>query len=150
MYLGVDDMDLLQMENIVATQIKVRVPRVVVKYDSQNVPITIADLFPKISFTTEISDSTPSFPNVYIHELESSEVGNSIPNQEIHAIRDTIQIDVSTNVNKSEAHIVANAVVRAMKVLRYSTVTVPIYSKLNNVHRYTIRFRRIVASGDTF
>ena len=131
-------MDLLQLENIVTAQLKVRVPRLT---DNR---------YPNMSFTNEVSDKQPSFPNVYIHELEPSEVGNSIPNQTIHAMRDTIQIEASTNVSKAEARIVINACINAMKTLRYSLVTGPTYMKINNVHRYVIRVRRVIANGDTF
>lgn len=131
-------MDLLQLENIITTQLKVRVPRL------------LENKYPNISFTNEISDITPSFPNVYIHELEPSEVGNSIPNQTIHAIRDTFQIEVSTNTSKADARVVINACVRAMKSLRYSLVVGPTYGKINNIHRFVIRMRRVVANGDEF
>lgn len=139
-------MELLQMESIVTTQLKVRVPKVVVR---TNPDITIHDMFPKLSFSNEISETTPSFPNIYIHELEPSEIGNSLENQTIHAIRDTIQVDVSTNTNKSDGRIVANAVVKAMKEMRYSTTMLPMPRKQNNVHVFTIRFRRIIANGDS-
>ena len=131
-------MDLLQLESIITTQLKVRVPKLT------------NNKFPNISFTNEISDNTPSFPNVYIHELEPSEIGNSIPNDTIHALRDTFQIEVSTTTSKSEARTVINACINAMKVLRYSLVVGPTYTKINNVHRYIIRMRRIVANGDSF
>lgn len=131
-------MDLLQLESIVTTQLRVRVPKLT------------GNKFPNMSFTNEISDEMPSFPNVYIHELEPSEVGRTIPNQEIHALRDTIQIEVSTNTTRSEARTVINACIQAMKILRYSLVTGPTYRKINNVHSFVIRMRRIVASGDVF
>ena len=131
-------MDLLQIENIVTTQLKVRVPRLT---DNK---------YPHMSFTNEISEKQPNFPNVYIHELEPSEVGNTIPNNQIHAIRSTIQIEVSTNVSKTEAHIVANACINAMKALRYGLVMGPTETKVNNIHRYIIRMRRVIGAGDEF
>lgn len=131
-------MDLLQLESIVTTQLRVRVPKLT------------NNKFPNMSFTTEISDNMPSFPNVYIHELQPSEVGNSIPNQTIHALRDTIQIEVSTNTNKADARAVINACIEAMKLLRYSLVTGAIYQKTNNIHSFVIRCRRVVANGDDF
>lgn len=131
-------MDLLQMENIITTQLKVRVPRL------------LNNAYPNISFTNEISDKTPSFPNVYIHELEPSEVGNSLMNQTIRAIRDTIQIDVTANTTKSDAHKVAMACVKAMKALSFNITLFPLYNKQNNIHRYIIRVQRIIANGDTF
>lgn len=131
-------MDLLQMESIVTTQLKVKVPKLT---DNK---------FPTMSFTNEISDKLPSFPNVYIHELEPSEIGNSIPNQTIHALRDTFQIEVSTNVSKSEARTVINACIYAMKSLSYSMVVSPTYTKIDNIHRFVIRMRRVIANGDEF
>lgn len=131
-------MELLQMESIVTTQLKVRVPRL------------LNNAYPKISFTNEISDKQPDFPNVYIHELEPSEVGNSLPNQIIHAIRDTIQVDVTTNTTKTDAHKVAIACVNALKTLSYSVNMLPVYTKNNNIHRYIIRANRVIANGDTF
>lgn len=131
-------MELLQMESIVTTQLKVRVPRL------------LNNAYPKISFTNEISDKQPDFPNVYIHELEPSEVGNSLPNQIIHAIRDTIQVDVTTNTTKTDAHKVAIACVNALKSLSYSVNMLPVYAKNNNIHRYIIRANRVIANGDTF
>jgi hypothetical protein len=130
-------MDLLQLESIITTQLKVRVPKLT---DNK---------YPNMSFTNEISDKTPSFPNVYVMELQPSEVGNDLSNNQIHALRDTIQIEVSTNVSKSEAKIVRNACIAAMKAMRFSLV-VDTYAKIDNLHRYVIRMRRIVASGDTF
>lgn len=131
-------MELQQMESIITTQLKVRVPRL------------LNNEYPNISFTNEISDKTPSFPNVYIHELEANEVGNSLMNQTIHAIRNTYQIEITTNTTKADAKKVANACVKAMKALSFSVTNMPIYTKVNNVNRYIIRAQRIVASGDTF
>lgn len=131
-------MDLLQIESIVTTQLRARVPKIT---DNK---------YTHMSFTNEISEQTPSFPNVYIHELEPSEVGNTIPNNQIHAIRSTIQIEVTTNVSRTDARIVANACITAMKALRYSLVVGPTYVKANNIHRYIIRMRRVIASGDEF
>ena len=84
-------MDLLQLESIITTQLKVRVP------------ILTDNRYPNMSFSNEITDETPSFPNVYIHELEPSEIGNDIANNKIHALRDTIQIEVSSNTSKADA-----------------------------------------------
>ena len=131
-------MDLLQLESIITTQLKVKVPALT------------NNRFSTISFTNEVSDNTPSFPNVYIHELESSEVGNSLPNKTIHALRDTFQIEVTTNTSKSDARVVINACVNAMKSLGYGMTMSPVYTKVNNIHRFIIRMRRIIANGDNF
>lgn len=131
-------MDLLQMESILTTQLKVQVPKLLV------------NRFPNISFTNEISDNTPSFPNVYIHELEPTELGNSLMNKSIHAIRDTVQIDVTTNSSKADARKVSIACINVMKTLGYSINMLPVYTKQNNIHRFIIRANRVVGAGDNF
>jgi len=131
-------MDLLQLESIVTTQLKIRVPRLT------------NNAYPNMSFTTELDDKTPSFPNVYVHELEPTEIGNDLENTHINALRDTFQIEVSTNASKSDSLKVATACINAMKSLRYSLVSGPTYNKVNNLHRYIIRMRRVIANGDTF
>lgn len=131
-------MDLLQIESIVTTQLRVRVPRIT------------ENKYPHMSFTNEKNTEVPSFPNVYVHELEPSEVGNTIPNNQIHAIRSTIQIEVFTNVSRTEARIVANACITAMKALRYSLVVGPTPDETNNLHRCIIRMRRVIGAGDEF
>ena len=130
-------MDLLQLESIVMTQLARRVPDLTEHH------------YPNMSFTNEINDKVPSFPNVYVHELEPAEVGISLSNQRIHAVRSTFQIEVTTNTNKADAKNVCTACIYAMKAMRFSLVS-DVYSKQNNVHRYIIRMRRIIANGDTF
>lgn len=73
----------------------------------------------------------------------------SIPNQVIHANRYNFTIDISTNTNKADANIVADACKDIMKLLRFRT-SGPTYIKMNNLHRYVIRANRIIANGDTF
>lgn len=131
-------MDLFEIESIVKTQLKVRVPKLT---DNK---------YPEMSFTSEVSDKVPDFPNVYIHEVGQSELGNTISNDTVHAVRSTLQIDVSTNTNKSDARIVTNACILALKRLRYSVFMLPIYQKDNNIHRFVFRARRVIGSGDTF
>lgn len=130
-------MDLLQLESVITTQLKVRVPKLT------------NNKYPKMSFTNEISDNEPSFPNVYIHELEPTELGTDLENKSIHAFRSSFQIEVTTNTSKSDARIVSSACVNAMKALRYSLVSGPTYTKNNNIHRFIIRVRRVIANGDT-
>ena len=131
-------MDLLQIESVVKTHLEVKVPKLT---DNK---------YPNMSFETEVTDKTPNFPCVYIHEIGDSEVGNSIPNNVIHAIRSTIQIDVSANTSKADARTVTKACVSVLKGLRYSVMSMPIYQKDNNIHRFVFRVRRVIANGDTF
>lgn len=130
-------MELSAVESIVKTQLEVRLRN------------KLGTRFPKLSITSEPSDDTPSFPNVYVQLTDTTEVGMSIPNQVIHANRYNFTIDISTNTNKADANIVADACKDIMKLLRFRT-SGPTYIKMNNLHRYVIRANRIIANGDTF
>lgn len=131
-------MDLNQMENIITSQLSVRVPKI------------LDGKYPSISFTNQLTDETPKFPNVYIHDLGSPSVGNSIPNRVTHAKRFTFQIDVTTNTTKTDALIVAIACEQAMRQLGFWTVDGPRYIRANNLHRFEFRVRRVIANSDTF
>lgn len=131
-------MDLNQMENIITSQLSVRVPKI------------LDGKYPSISFTNQLTDETPKFPNVYIHDMGSPEVGNSIPNRVVHAKRFSFQIDVTTNTTKTDAHIVAMACLQVMKQLGFWTVDGLRYIRENNLHRFVFRARRVIANGDTF
>lgn len=130
-------MDLLNLESIFKTQIEVRVKNL------------LDGAYPDIMFTTEYKDNPPSFPSVYIHELEPTERGNDLANDKIHAIKHNVQIEVTTNTTKGDSRRVINACVDACKMLRYTT-TFPVHQQVNNMHRHIIRVHRIVGSGDKF
>ena len=131
-------MDLLQLESIITTQVKVRVTS------------KIGSNYPKLSFTNEISDVTPSFPNVFIQEIGNREIGNTLENNTINAVFDSIQIVVTSNTSKSDVKAVSNACILSMKELAFDKFAGPLYSKNNNIHRIDLRFRRAIGGGDKF
>ena len=131
-------MDLLATESIVKTQLEVRLKK------------KLGKKYPKLTVTNIYSEDNPNFPNVYVHELEPSEVGMDLSNQRIHAKRSTIQINVSANTTLADALAVSNACVEILKLLRYTIIVFPTHMETNNLYTYVIRARRIIALGDEF
>ena len=128
-------MDLLNIESITATRIEYRVRK------------TIGEDYPDISFTTEISDAPPSFPNVYIHLTTSNETGKDLQGYSLNAMSFSIQIVVKTNVSKNECLKVRNACIDAVKRDGFRVV-INEPQKINNVHQCSLHFYGVRASGD--
>lgn len=108
--------------------------------------------YPNISFANEPTSDTPSFPNVFIQQLQPVETGQDIENSSINALIDTEQIQVTTNTSKAEAKEVAWACIDALKSIRYNVVGMPLYSiqvkENTRIHTYTLRASRVIGSGD--
>lgn len=111
-------------------------------------PQSIKTKYPDIRFTTsDKAPEKPKFPNVYVHEMRSQEMGRDLNGTTINAIRSTIQIDVSDNENMSNVREVMNEVVMIMKSMRYEVVTMPEFEN-GNVYRSVARFRRVIGAYD--
>ena len=130
-------LDLYNIKSIVATQLDYRLKK---KLQSK---------YSKINVTTEKTDKTPAFPNVFITEENKREVGRDMENLTINAIESYMHIVVSTNTTQGDCDVVSNAVTEIMKRLRY-TQTSSDYIKINNVQYMNLHFRRTICPGDSF
>ena len=130
-------LDLTAVESIVATQLEYRLNSILLSQ------------YPNLNITTEQKDNPSVFPNVYIHEENSREVGNDIDNRTLNAVESYIHIVVSTNTSQAESKIVKNAVLDVMKYLRYTLRSSDSF-KINNVHTYNLHFKRTLCPGDNF
>ena len=128
-------MDLLNIESVMATRIEYRVRK------------AIGAEFPDMTFTTEVSEVPPSFPNVYIHLMTSNETGKDLQGDSINAMNFSVQIVVKSNVSKSECLRVRNACINAVKKdgLR---VVINEPQKINNIHQCNLHFYGVRGSGD--
>lgn len=111
-------------------------------------PQSVKTKYPNIRFTT--SDKVPNepkFPNVYVHEMRSQELGRDLQGTTINAIRSTIQVEVADNESMSNVHEVMSETVMIMKSMRYEVVTMPEFEN-RNVYRSVARFRRVIGAYD--
>lgn len=105
--------------------------------------------YPLIYITNDNSvTKNNEFPTVFMHEISSPEIGQTLEADEIYGITETIQIDVyaksMTTVKNVTPHVVMN-----MKRLMFSMVTGPLYTTVDGVSYGFVRCRRTITKTDT-
>lgn len=102
-----------------------------------------------LNFTTSDRSSTkPKFPTVYIHLMESPEIGSTLEGTEIPGINATFQIDVTDNQSQARADEVAKEILRIMKTMRFKPVGMPFHDNSGDTYRTSGRYRRVIGDGD--
>lgn len=112
-------------------------------------PKELKTKYPNTFFTTSdrVADN-PLFPTVYVHEMQSVEMGRDLEGTTINAIRSTFQIEVTDNASMSNAKEVMENVVSTMKSMRYEVITMPTFQNTPSVYRIVARFRRVIGAYD--
>lgn len=112
----------------------------------------LKDDYPDIKITDNgKANSNPTFPTVYIHELPGSEIGQTIDGQNINGVMETIQVDVTTNTDPSDARVVMSVVADIFKKMRFKVNQMPeLDFGSGEVYRNTARFQRVVGANDIF
>lgn len=102
-----------------------------------------------LNFTTSDRSSTkPKFPTVYIHLLESPEIGSDLDGTSVNGINATFQIDVTDNQSQARADEVAKEILRIMKSMRFKLVGMPFHDNSGDTYRTVSRYRRLIGAGD--
>lgn len=109
----------------------------------------IKEKYKDLNFTTSDKSSTNAkFPTVYIHFMESPEIGGTLEGTDINGIRATFQIDVSDNQNNSRTDEVAKEVLRIMKSMRFKPNAMPFHNNTGDTYRTVARYQRPIGTGD--
>ena len=109
----------------------------------------IKEKYKDLNFTTSDKSSTKAkFPTVYIHMLESSEIGETLEGTEINGVNATFQIEVTDNQSQARADEVSREVLRIMKTMRFKAVGMPFHDNSGDTYRTVSRYRRPVGAGD--
>ena len=112
-------------------------------------PQKLKDKYPNLTFTnSDRNEDDPKFPTVYIHQMGSIEQGEDLTGENLNAALVTYQIEVTTNVNQSEAQEVMNYIIKSMKKMRFSIVFMPEFQNTTSVYRSVARFRRMIGEND--
>lgn len=109
----------------------------------------IKEKYKDLNFTTSDKSSTkPKFPTVYIHMIDSQEVGSDLEGTSIPGVNAAFQVDVSDNQNNSRTDEAAKEVLRVMKGLKFKPFTMPMHNNSGDVYITTARYRRVIADND--
>lgn len=109
----------------------------------------IKEKYKDLNFTTSDRSSTkPKFPTVYIHMIDSQEVGSDLEGTSIPGVNASFQIDVSDNQSNKRTDDVAKEVLRVMKGLKFKPFTMPMHNNNGDVYITTARYRRVIGDGD--
>lgn len=103
----------------------------------------------RISYSTEIVTEEPSFPHVYVHQIDTIESDAVLEGNEIINALVSFQIEVTSNRSKVDSRDIAYAIITQMKRLCFETTLMPLYTKTDGIHGFTMRFRRYVSPDDT-
>lgn len=105
--------------------------------------------YPDIYFTTsDRSQTDPKFPAVLVREVGSIEQGQDLEGTSINAVLATFQVDVTDNKTQDRVNEVMAQVVKTMKEMRFSVISMPEFQNTNTTYRQTARFRRMIGKGD--
>ena len=102
------------------------------------------------AYLTNISKATAkaTFPTVYIHELPGVEIGTDLEGISINGVRETFQVDITTNTSQSDAKRVMSIVADEFKQMKFQITAMPEFGDTGDTYRSTARFRRVIGAND--
>ena len=109
--------------------------------------------YPSLNCTTssqnESLENVDDFPALYVHLLPSQEIGGTLLNEDVTAIRATFEIEVFSNQSETECREIMNVCIREMKKLHFDIPMFPDPQTQNKKYFAIARFTRVIAGGDS-
>ena len=104
--------------------------------------------YPTIDFVSTGENRTPSVsPTVYLREIDSPEMANTLENNVIDMVRENIECEVYS-LNREDAHTVSALLRVEMKALGFSIIQQSPPMTDGSWWRSVMRFSRPIWSGD--
>ena len=110
----------------------------------------IKEKYTDLNFTTvdkSISGET-KFPTVYVHMMESPEIGETLEGTVLNGVNVTFQVKSTDNESQTKADEVSKEVLRIMKSIGFKAVGIPFHDNQGNEYCTASRYRRPIGSGD--
>ena len=108
--------------------------------------------YPTLNCTTssqnESLENVDDFPALYVHLLPPVEIGNDLHNEDITAVRATLELQVFSDKSENECRKIMNACIRELKQLHFSVPMFPDPQTKDKKYFAIARFTRGIAGGD--
>lgn len=129
---------MIDVENIVLSRIMAKMPS------------AIKTKFPNLSYTTsDITKTEPSFPNIYVHLMDFSQLGQTIDNKKFNGGEAFFQIEVVDNTSQVNVRKVMNAVIDIVNgSMGFDLTYGPQFINTADNYRQVVRFKRIVMENE--
>ena len=112
----------------------------------------IAAPYPTLNCTTssqnESLENVDDFPALYVHLLPAVEMGNTLVNEDVSAVRATFELQVFSDNSESECREIMNACILEMKKLHFNISMFPDPQTQDKKYFAITRFTRVIGSGD--
>lgn len=107
--------------------------------------------FPNIYVTTSDKNvKNPAFPNIYVKDLESVTIGETVGRNSITGLRSYIQIEVTDNEKEKTCKDIMKYIIGLMTKMKYQLVATPFTDNTTSDFRCICRFRRALTTETTF
>lgn len=108
--------------------------------------------YPTLNCTTssqnESLEYVDDFPALYVHLLPAVEIGNTLLNEEVAAVRATFELQVFSDESESECREIMNACILEMKKLHFNISMFPDPQTQDKKYFAIARFTRVIGNGD--
>lgn len=110
--------------------------------------------FPELNCTTssksESLENVSDFPNLYVHLLPLSEMGNDLTNETVNAVRATFELQLYSDKSENECREIMTACIQEMKKLHFNVSMFPDPQTAAEKKYFAIaRFTRVIGAGDS-
>lgn len=105
----------------------------------------------RTNFSTKGNDTTkPTFPFVYVEELESSPLANGLNTKKTNGLNYSLQIEATDNKDEQNARQIIYEVQRIMLEMGFRCSSPIPSSTQSGIYRYVMRCSRTICEGDIY
>ena len=108
--------------------------------------------FPNLYCTTssqnESIENVDDYPTLYIHLLSPMEMGQTLKNTDVVAVRATIELQVFSDQSETECRRIITAAIQELKALHFTVSMFPDPQTKDKKYFAITRLTRIIANGD--